>query len=122
MDGLHPWVHGVLKRGSRRLQAAMFQIATGHCFAADYSTAFRQGSDDCTDCPDCGAFGSHTHILNDCPGLQWAREEWLHNHSSYSIFSCEETGTYLMDFLFYTQRLLQPLDPVPPPPPPEPDP
>jgi hypothetical protein len=122
MDGLHPFVHRVLRHGSRRLQAAAFQIATGHCFAADYSAAFRPESDDRIDCPDCGTFGSHTHVLDDCLGLADAREEWLHNHSSYSIFSCEETGAYLVDFLFYTQRLLRPLDLVAPPPPPEPDP
>jgi len=122
MDGLHPFVHGVLKHGSRRLQAAAFQVATGHCFAADYSAAFRPQSDDRTDCPDCGVFASHTHVLDACPALAEARAEWLHNHSSYTIFSCEETGSYLMDFLFYTQRLLRPLDPERPPPPPEPDP
>jgi hypothetical protein len=122
MDGLHPFVHGVLKRGSCRLQAAAFQVATGHCFAVDYLAAFRPQSDDRTDCPDCGDFGSHTHVLDACPGLDGARAEWLHNHSSYSIFSCEETGSYLADFLFYTQRLLRPLDPAAPPPPPEPDP
>jgi hypothetical protein len=122
MDGFHPFVQGVLKHGSRRLQATAFQVATGHCFAADYSAAFRPQSDDHTDCPDCGAFGSHTHVLDTCPRLAGARAEWLHNHSSYSIFSCEETGSYLADFLFFTQRLLQPLDPVRPPPPPEPDP
>jgi hypothetical protein len=122
MVGLYPFVHGVLKRGSRWLQAAAFQVATGHCFAADYSAAFRPQSDDRTDCPDCGAFGSHTHVLDNCPSLAGAWMEWLHNHSSYSIFSCEETGTYLVDFLFHTQRLLRPLDPEQPPPPPEPDP
>jgi hypothetical protein len=74
MDGLHPFIHGVMKWGSRRLQAAAFQVATGHCFAADYSAAFRPQSDDRTDCLDCGDFGSHTHVLNDCPGLTDARE------------------------------------------------
>jgi hypothetical protein len=122
MDGLHPFVHGVLKRGLRHLQAAAFQVAMGHCFVADYSVAFRPQSDDRTDCPDCGGFGSHTHILNNCPGLAGAWDEWLHNHSSYSIFSCKEMGSYLVDSLFHTQRLPRPLDPVPPPPPPEPDP
>jgi hypothetical protein len=122
MDGLHPFVHGVLKQGSRQLQCAAFQIATGHCFAGDYSAAFREGSEDRTDCPDCGVFHSHTHILDACPELEDARVVWLHNHSSYSIFSCEETGSYLVEFLYNTQRLLRPLDPLPVPIPPEPDP
>jgi hypothetical protein len=122
MDGLYPFVHGILKQGSQCLQAVAFQVMTGHCFAADYSIAFRDGAGDRTDCLDCGSFGSHTHILNDCPGLASTREEWLHNHSTYSIFSCKEMGTYLMDFLFHTQCLLRPLNPATPPPPPEPDP
>jgi hypothetical protein len=122
MHGLHPFVHGVLKQGSRRLRCAAFQIATGHCFAGDYSAAFRQGSEDRMDCPDCGAFGSHTHILDTCPELEEARVARLRNHSSYSIFSCEETGSYLVEFLYYTQCLLCPLDPLPIPIPPEPDP
>jgi hypothetical protein len=122
MDGLHPFVHGVIKKGSRRLQCAAFQIVTGHCFAGDYSVAFRQGSDDRTDCLDCGAFCSHTHILDTCPELEVAQTVWLHNHSSYSIFSCEETGSYLVEFLYHTQRLLRPIDLLPIPIPPEPDP
>jgi hypothetical protein len=119
---LHPFVLGVLKRGSRRLQCAAFQVATGHCFSADYSAAFREGAEDTTDCPDCGAFASHTHVLDTCPGLSDARVTWLHDHSSYTIFSSEDTGTCLVDFLFHTQRLLRPLDPVPADIPPEPDP
>jgi hypothetical protein len=122
MDSLHLFIHRVLKRQSQRLQAAAFQVVMGHCFAADYSTAFRSGSEDRTDCPNCGAFSSHMHVLNDCPGLADAQREWLHNHTSYTIFSCEETGTYLVDFLYFTQCLLQPPDLAPPPPPPEPDP
>jgi hypothetical protein len=122
MDGLHPFVHGVIKKGSRHLQCTTFQIATGHCFAGDYSTAFRQGSGDRIDCLDCGAFCSHIHILDTCPGLEEERGAWLCNHSSYSIFSCEETGSYLVEFLYYTQCLLHPLDPLPLPIPPEPDP
>jgi hypothetical protein len=79
-------------------------FATGHCFAGDYSASFRPDSDDRTECPDCGAFGSHTHILDTCPDLRGARAEWLRNHSSYSIFSCEETGSYLVEFLYHTQQ------------------
>jgi hypothetical protein len=119
---LHPFVTGVCSVGSRRLQCAAFQVATGHCFAADYSVAFRAGSDDRTDCPSCGEFGSHTHVLDTCVALHSERRDILHDHTSYSIFSCEETGRYLVDFLFHTQRLLRPLDPVPGPIPPEPDP
>jgi hypothetical protein len=119
---LHPFVKGVLGRGSRKLQCAAFQVATGHCFAADYSAAFRDGADDRVDCPDCGQFASHTHVLDTCPGLTALRREVLHNHSSYSIFSCAETGDFLVEFLFRSQRLLRPLDPVPRPIPPEPDP
>jgi hypothetical protein len=122
MNGLHPFVHGVLKSGSRRLQCGAFQVATGHCFAEDYSTAFRPNSDDRTDCPDCGAFGSHTHILDTCPGVSGARIEHLCNHSFYSLFSCEETGSFLVEFMYHTQRLLQSFNPPPVPIPPEPDP
>jgi hypothetical protein len=122
MDGLHPFVYGVLKKGSRRLQCAAFQVVTGHCFAGDYSAAFRPDSDDRTDCPDCRAFCSHTHILDTCSELRGARKTWLRHHSSYSIFSCEETGSYLVEFMYNTQRLLRPLEPPPLPIPPEPDP
>jgi hypothetical protein len=119
---LHPFVTGVMSAGSHRLQCAAFQVMAGHCFPGDYSTAFRAGSEDQTDCPGCGAFYSHTHVLDTCPALEGEQWVFLHGHSSYSIFSCAETGRYLVDFLFHMQRLLRPLDPVPGPIPPEPDP
>jgi hypothetical protein len=37
---LHPFVQGVLTAGSRILQSAAFQIITGHCFNAHYSSCF----------------------------------------------------------------------------------
>jgi hypothetical protein len=62
---LHPFTKGVLSAGSRKLQSAVFQIATGHCFDASYSTRFCPSADDHTDCPHCGEPYTITHVLDD---------------------------------------------------------
>jgi hypothetical protein len=52
------------------------------------------------------------HTPTSRPGLMTGarRESTVHNHSSYSIFSCAATGGFLVEFLLRTQRLLRPLD------------
>jgi hypothetical protein len=43
---LHPCTQGVLSTGSCRIQCAVFQLATEHCFAANYSIKFRPSAGD----------------------------------------------------------------------------
>jgi hypothetical protein len=38
---LHPCTQGVLSTGSHRIQCMVFQLATEHCFTANYSIQFR---------------------------------------------------------------------------------
>ena len=50
---LHPFIQGVLTAKSHTLQSAAFQIVTGHCFDANYSSRFRANASDNVTCPHC---------------------------------------------------------------------
>jgi hypothetical protein len=99
-----------------------FQVITGHAFSADYSFRFCPSADDRMDCPGCRDLHTVKHILNICPSLHQSRQDIFRDYTSATLFSTDVGGLKLTTFLHYTQRLLQPLDPLPADIPLEPDP
>ena len=120
---LHPFTKGVLSARSCRLQTAAFQLATGHCFSADYSTRFRSSAGDRTDCPRCGELFTPTHVLEDgnCYVIE-QQEGGIDTFTLAQIFTSFSGGKRLSKFLHTNQVFLRPLDPAPLEIPPEPDP
>jgi hypothetical protein len=119
---LHPWTQGVMSVDSCKLQSAAFQVITGHAFSVDYSHRFRSSSDDRMDCPGCSDLHTIKHVLDVCPSLAQSHQDIFRDFNSHTLFSTNVGGLKLTTFLRYTQRLLQPLDPLPPDIPPELDP
>jgi hypothetical protein len=110
----------VLSTGSWKLQSAVFQIAMGHYFDADYSSKFRPTAGDWTDCPCCGVFYMANHVLKDSNCYAIERKGLLDALLKHSLATF--TGRQkLAKFLHTNQVFLQPLDPVPLDIPPEPD-
>ena len=105
---LHPFVQGVLTAESHALQSATFQLITGHCFAADYSSRFRANAGDNTTCPHCGDRHTVDHILFDCDHLWYERATIIECDKNY-LFSTLSGGKMLVCFLHKTQSLLRPL-------------
>ena len=99
------------------LTMVSFQITLRHAFHSWYSTRFRQGADDKTHCH-CPRGPPHSakHILTECPLFTYHRCLFFSNHSYQWIFSTEQGGHALTQFLHYTQQLLWPLPPRPDPP------
>jgi hypothetical protein len=54
-------IEGSLTAHSRIVTSAISQLATGHCFDADYSARFRPSADDNTTCPCSTPFRTHLH-------------------------------------------------------------
>jgi hypothetical protein len=119
---LHPWTQGVMSVGPRKLQSMAFQVITSHAFSADYSFRFWPSADDWMDCPGCGELHTIKHVLDVCPSLAQSQQDILGEYTSTTLFSTDVGGLKLTTFLYYTQRLLQPLNPLLPNIPPEPDP
>ena len=63
---LHPFVQGVLTANSHTLQSTAFQLITGHCFDARYSSCFRANTGDNITCPHCSNCYTVNHVLFDC--------------------------------------------------------
>jgi len=121
-----PFICGALTSQNRRLVSVAFQLTTGHCFDAAYSINFREGADDNNTCP-CSPspnpfhhrFALHTyqHILLHCPLCSQQRLTILGPTPSIQyIFSTEDGGRKLCEYLHATQALLRPLPPRPDPP------
>jgi hypothetical protein len=120
---LHPFTKGVLSAQSHRLQAAAFQLATRHCFSAEYSTWFRSSARDQTNCPRCGDLFTPTHVLEDSACYVIERQEGgLDTLTLAHLFTSFSGGKQLVKFLHINQVFLCPLDLIPPAIPPEPDP
>ena len=114
---LPPFIKGAIKVGNHRYSSAAFQITLCHTFHGWYSTRFHQGADDETHCH-CPRGPPHSakHILTECPLFTHHRRLFFSNHSYQWIFSTEQGGHALTQFLHYTQQLLWPLPPRPDPP------
>jgi hypothetical protein len=119
---LHPFTKGVLSARSCRLQATAFQLATGHCFSADYSTRFQSSARDRTNCLRCGEPFTPTHVLEDgdCYIIE-QQESSLDTFTLAQLFTSFGSGKQLVKFLYTNQVFLCPLDPLPSEIPPEPD-
>ena len=114
---LPPYVRGAIKVGNRWYTSATFQITLHHAFHSWYSTRFCQGADNETRCHcPMGPPHSAKHILTECPLFTYHCCLFFGNHSYQWIFSTEQGGHALTQFLHYTQQLLWPLPPCPDPP------
>ena len=118
---LHPCTQGVLSTGSWKLQSAVFQIAMGHYFGADYSSKFRPTAGDRTDCSRCGEFYTANHVLENSNCYAIEREGLLDALLKHALTTFTG-GQKLAKFLHTNQVFLHPLDPVPSDIPPKPDP
>jgi hypothetical protein len=119
---LHPCTQGVLSTGSCRIQCTVFQLATKHCFAANYSIQFRPSAGNWTDCLQCGELYTAHHILNNGDCYITERAEAFRVGTGTQSFTSFTGSQKLAHFLHKNQVFLCPLDPVPPAIPPEPDP
>ena len=105
---LHPFIQGVLTAESRTLQSATFQLITGHCFNAHYSSHFRANTSDNITCPHCGDHYTIDHILFDCDHFWYEQATILECDKNY-LFSTFSGGKMLVRFLHRMQSLLRPL-------------
>jgi Reverse transcriptase (RNA-dependent DNA polymerase) len=117
---LHPFVLGALSSKSRSLQCAAFQLATHHAFHADYSSSFRPTAGDNTSCLHCHALWTMPHVLFECDTFWEPRGlilDPIHHNTIHHLFSSNNGGRRLVEFLHATQALLRPLPPRPTDPP-----
>jgi hypothetical protein len=114
-DHLHPFVQGVLKSNSRRLQCAAFQVITGHSFQGDYSLHHRPTASDNTTCPHCGRFYNTWHVFYKCRHYAIPRMRLLVGGylSTTTTFSNTHGGRRFCEFLKASNALLRPLPPRP---------
>ena len=126
---LPPFIRGILSVASRRYLCTCLQLLFRHAFCAEYSEQFRPTAEDTTECP-CGTTTVLPHItihhsltvahgLLRCPDGDTARPSLL-RHTRISplplIFSSEEGGKALCEYIHATQMFLRPLPPRPDPP------
>jgi hypothetical protein len=131
-----PFVQGLLSHKNRHLFTLGLQLLSQHAFFANYSDQFRPLAGDNTYCP-CNDVPftpllsplhsgppmpppihcySIAHVLWDCRLFSKHRNITITGFSPQYLFSTEDEGRHVAQFLFLTQQGLRPLPPRPDPP------
>jgi hypothetical protein len=124
-----PFVQGILSHSNRPLFTNGLQLLARHSFITNYSDCFWPDAGDNTCCP-CNYADVYSpppslgptrrttlsHILFDCPLLQEHRQSSITHHSIHSLFSTEDGGHHLAQFIFNSQTTLCSLSLRPDPP------